>query len=431
MRYIYMNNFRGFTHTLIPLRQGNFLVGENSTGKSSFLALLSLMNQAAFWLNPTFSIRDGRDTSLFSDLVSAWSSNNDSFQVGLVTTEKEKSDNIRLTFHIHEFVEQDDVPVLGRSTKQRNKQISSIAFEKKSTKYKIEHTENTYESEADAVEAFLSIAKSQDIDTSDWKPFPKGVPPRPPLPMATSIVQSMERGEDINELKYELEIPMGMPITWIAPIRTKPKRIYDGTRTAYSPEGEHAPLLLRKTLKSKASSKKFANSLIEFGNSSGLFDTVIAHSFGSGNKNPFELLIKFKGAELNINNVGYGVSQVLPLIVEFMTTDKRRGFAVQQPEVHLHPKAQAALGGLIFELAKEKEHVFFVETHSDYLIDRYRLSMRQAKTPPDSQMLFFERTPTGNKVYALVISEDGLYPKDQPKGFREFFLKEELMLLEI
>lgn len=426
-----MNNFRGFSHALIPLRQGNFLVGENSTGKSSFLSLLSLINQTAFWINPTFPMRDNREPSSFSDIVSAWAIDKTSFQVGIVITEKEKSGHIKLDFHIHDFIDQDDMPALGRSTKYKNKKQTSIIFEKKSTKYKISQREDIYESEETATEDFISIAKNLPRDTSDLKSFPKGFPPRPPLPMATSVLQSLERGENINKLEFQLEIPIGMPVTWIAPIRTKPKRIYDGTRTTYSPEGEHAPLLLRKSLKSKTSSKKFADRLVEFGEASGLFDTIVAHSFGSGSKNPFELLIKFKGAELNINNVGYGVSQVLPLIVEFLTADKKRGFAVQQPEVHLHPKAQAALGGLMFELAHEKNHVFFIETHSDYLIDRFRIAMRQEEAPPESQMLFFERTSLGNKVYALPISKAGLYPTVQPKGFRDFFLKEELKLLEI
>lgn len=73
MRYIYMNIFRGFSETLVPLKQTNFLVGENSTGKSSFLSLMSLVNQPTFWFNPIFTIRDDFGMSSFGDIVSAWS----------------------------------------------------------------------------------------------------------------------------------------------------------------------------------------------------------------------------------------------------------------------------------------------------------------------------------------------------------------------
>lgn len=158
--------------------------------------------------------------------------------------------------------------------------------------------------------------------------------------------------------------------------------------------------------------------------------SVTAHSFGKGNQTPFELLVKFSGAELNIKNVGYGVSPkgFLPLIVEFLTEERRKTFAIQQPEVHLHPKAQAALGGLLFEISKEQGSSFYIETHSDYLIDRYRLSMRKNKNPPDSQILFFTRTINGNKACIIPIENNGSY-KDQPKDFRDFFIKEEMRLL--
>lgn len=431
MRYIYMNNFRGFRDTLVPLKKTNFLVGENSTGKSSFLSLLSLVNRAAFWINPTFSMYDDRGISSFGDLVSAWSTDKSAFQIGVVHTQKKNSEKIQLSFSIHEFSDRDDAPALVRHSKLSDHNLTTVVFEKTKTKYKISELPQHFETESDAMSEFCKIASSIRSDNSNLKSFPKDVPPYAPLPMVTSILQSLETGETTSKMELRIEIPMGRHVTWIAPIRTKPRRIYDGVNVGYSPEGEHAPLLLRKSLRSRTGSKKFAARLEEFGKSSGLFETVTAHSFGKGSKNPFELLVRFKGAELNINNVGYGVSQALPLIVEFLSASKRQIFSVQQPEVHLHPRAQAALGGLIFELAREKKHAFFIETHSDYLIDRYRLSMRSELTPPESQMLFFLRTPEGNKVHALEISRQGLYPSSQPKEFRDFFVKEEMSLLEI
>jgi predicted ATPase len=431
LRYIYMDNFRGFTETLVPLRQINFLVGENSTGKSSFLSLLSLVNQPSFWFNPVFAMGGDSSPSSFADVVSAWAKDKATFQVGVVTTSKDKSGKIKLSFTINEFSERDDNPKLSRHSKLSDKHITTILFEKKRTKYKIDAYSPLFDSEEQAISAFKQIMAEDRAQLDNFKFFPKDVPPNSPLPIAVSILQSIESGESIPKAEFKIEIPMGQHVTWIAPIRTKPKRIYDGINVGYSPEGEHAPLLLRKSLRSRSGSKKFADRLKEFGESSGLFETVVAHSFGKGAKDPFELLIKFNGAELNINNVGYGVSQALPLIVEFLTSEKTSVFAVQQPEVHLHPRAQAALGSLVFELANQRKQAFFIETHSDYLIDRYRLSMKSKQTPPASQMLFFKRTPIGNQAHSLPISAKGLYPQDQPKEFRDFFVREEIKLLDI
>ncbi|OGI37670.1 MAG: hypothetical protein A2140_06425 [Candidatus Muproteobacteria bacterium RBG_16_62_13] len=120
------------------------------------------------------------------------------------------------------------------------------------------------------------------------------------------------------------------------------------------------------------------------------------------------------------------------MIVELFARPKFTRFAIQQPEVHLHPKAQAALGDIIFELAHIERKKFFLETHSDYLIDRFRLNYRNtasASAVPNAQVLFFERTAKGNQVIEIEIQKDGLTSSDQPKAYRYFFVNESLRLL--
>ena len=62
--YVYMDNYRGFSNAAIPLRQVNFLVGENSTGKTSFLELLDVLSYGPFWaFEPRFE-KPGLETLL-------------------------------------------------------------------------------------------------------------------------------------------------------------------------------------------------------------------------------------------------------------------------------------------------------------------------------------------------------------------------------
>ncbi len=51
---LYIDNFRGFDDTYIPLKEVNFFVGENSTGKTSILSLINLLYDYSFWLRPDF-----------------------------------------------------------------------------------------------------------------------------------------------------------------------------------------------------------------------------------------------------------------------------------------------------------------------------------------------------------------------------------------
>ena len=91
---------------------------------------------------------------------------------------------------------------------------------------------------------------------------------------------------------------------------------------------------------------------------------------------PFQIHVRkfgkiLKGNRRNLIDVGYGVSQVLPLLTEMLRPNAPSMFLLQQPEVHLHPSAQAALGSLFCSIAGPDRQLV-VETHSDYIIDRVR-----------------------------------------------------------
>lgn len=105
--------------------------------------------------------------------------------------------------------------------------------------------------------------------------------------------------------------------------------------------GEHTPLLLKKLLSDNSQkARTIIAELNKYGKESGLFDELVIE--GENEEKPFSIEVKYDNMRLNLKNVGYGVSQVLPIIIE-MLTSKGEYFCVQQPEVHLHPRAQAAL----------------------------------------------------------------------------------------
>lgn len=432
MLHIYMNNFRGFSDTLIPLRQCTFLVGENSTGKSSVLKLIHIFASQQFSWSPEYALQEDGELGGFADIVSAWAGDNSFFEIGLIEThEATEKVEAKASFSIYRFVSNKGTPILSRYIEFSGKTLTRILFEKRTTKYKIE-TIDVVLSDVEKVKDLFRKSRLTINESSDgYVAFPKQIPNRPPVPIAMSIIKAVAKGEEVVGSAFQAEIGETINLAWIAPIRTKPKRFYDGLMRPFSPEGDHTPYLLRRQLKARNVSASFAEKLQAFGIASGLFEGISAHSFGSDSQSPFEIKIKFSGASLNINNVGYGVSQALPLVVEFIARTKGRVFAVQQPEVHLHPKAQAAFGDLIYEVIVDRNHSFVLETHSDYLIDRFRLNMRKSKKSTDAQVLFFERDSSGNKVTELRLGDDGKYPQIQPKSFRNFFINEERKLLDM
>lgn len=427
MRYIYLNNVRGFSRTLIPIKECNFLVGENSTGKSSFLSLLKLLSEPHLYFQPRFSFGHEASPATFIDLVSAWASDQSFFDVGTVDISEASTSKTKLQFQVYRFTNNSGSPLLTQFIQRKSQKNLHLRFSKKLTEYLRSEGTSEPKSLNDAIAEFWRSVDSFNHQDSNFETFPKEFGRHLPLGLALSLLTSIQKGNEPSGSEIQFEITPHRQLTWIAPIRTKPSRIYDGLTREYSPEGEHAPFVLKQQLKSS----NFVEKLREFGAASGLFEVISTHTFGKGVRNPFEVMIQISGKSFNIENVGYGVSQALPLIVEFLSRKERRRFAVQQPEVHLHPRAQAALGSLLFSLASERKHTFLIETHSDFMIDRYRLEMSAAKESPPSQVLFFSRTENGNQITPIDITQSGHYPVEQPAQFRDFFIREEMRLLSL
>lgn len=228
-----------------------------------------------------------------------------------------------------------------------------------------------------------------------------------------------------------------------APIRTKPTRTYDPLTDKPSPEGGHVPMMLAKLVGAKPAASQgrdLMQALHEFGSAAGLFKSIKVKRMGGSDEKvagsdaslPFQIRVSMDdGPPFNLVDVGYGVSQVLPILVDAMM-NRQRMLLLQQPEVHLHPKAQAELGSFLGKLAAEHQSApIIIETHSDYLLDRIRMDVRDKRgvTGKDVRILYCARSPDGVTITPISIDDYGNLV-DVPKGYREFFLAEERRFLQ-
>jgi hypothetical protein len=134
--------------------------------------------------------------------------------------------------------------------------------------------------------------------------------------------------------------------------------------------------------------------------------------------------------ELRPHDVGIGISQVVPVVVTALHSD-RRLLAVEQPELHLHPKLQAELGDLFIEAALGKAgHVIILETHSELiplrLMRRIRESCEDATrsarppvTSKDVAIIYVETHEGATITTPLELSNDGQLLDPWPDGFFE------------
>jgi hypothetical protein len=127
--------------------------------------------------------------------------------------------------------------------------------------------------------------------------------------------------------------------------------------------------------------------------------------------NLFELDIRLEGARLHTNlvDVGFGISQVLPVIVQGLLMKRGGIYIVQEPEIHLHPDAQASLADFFIYLACQGV-TCIVETHSEYLLLRLRRRLAEGRGPLSKalpKLMGPMKSLTENEVSVLVSEKLG------------------------
>ncbi|MCK9442362.1 MAG: AAA family ATPase [Methanothrix sp.] len=129
---------------------------------------------------------------------------------------------------------------------------------------------------------------------------------------------------------------------------------------------------------------------------------------------------------VSIADVGFGVSQVLPIIVAILTAKPSQLVYIEQPEIHLHPKAQIAMAQILADAANRGVKVV-VETHSSLLLLGIQSLVAEGKLAPDIIKLhWFKRRPDDGvtEVSSADLDEAGAFG-DWPEDFADVELSEQ------
>ncbi len=122
---------------------------------------------------------------------------------------------------------------------------------------------------------------------------------------------------------------------------------------------------------------------------------------------------------VNIADVGFGVSQVLPVLVALLVAKRGQLVYLEEPELHLHPRAQQALATVLADAANRGVRVI-AETHSSILLLAVQTLVAEGKISPDKVMLhWFQQDARGaTKVTSGEMDQLGAYG-DWPEDFGE------------
>ena len=439
-REIRLRDFRCFgapqTARLAPL---TLLVGENSTGKTSFLAAVRAVWDAAHGSRSPDFRKAPYDLGAFPEIVyrrGGRGSNPDSFAIGF---RELVSGNRLLDFEVT-FESRDAAPAPAMSAWSDGAASVEYCGSGKNPRivfksaggswcHSVSDEDRTFKFEEPWITGFFSrlhlAARKNDPSSlvGYWKALPEGSEPSP-------------TSEDLADFSFLggmfTRVPSQDSPFASAPIHPSPRRTYDPTRLDDDPWGADVPSRFASLqFQDKTEWTALKEKLDAFGRESGLFDDFSVKQLTKFEGGPFQLQVrKFgtrgrKGPRRNLMDVGFGISQVLPVLAALFRADGPPMFLLQQPELHLHPSAQAALGSLFCRTA-ESGRQLIIETHSEYIIDRVRVDIRDRQTalaPDDVSILFFERSDLDVRIHSLRFDEQGNV-LGAPDGYGQFFMDE-------
>ena len=96
-----------------------------------------------------------------------------------------------------------------------------------------------------------------------------------------------------------------------------------------------------------------------------------------------------RSADVLLTDVGFGVSQILPVLLLCLFVPEGSTVLLEQPEIHLHPSVQSGLADIMIDTWKRRRVQIVVESHSEHLLRRLQRRIAEEKVTTDDVGLYF------------------------------------------
>ena len=244
--------------------------------------------------------------------------------------------------------------------------------------------------------------------------------------MAFMVLRSL-RNRVIEGIASEFSQLM-KSISYLGPLRSYPARHYivqGGTPSSVGKGGEFTPQMLynREATLTKEVNRWFANFEIPYQLTVNALEDEVTGAI---------IVMSLKDGRTKVtvapSDVGFGIGQLLPILVEGLVA-KNRIICVEQPEIHLHPRLQGHLADFLIDTAGLKAprdtrsptgNQWIIETHSESLILRIQKRIRSGELKPEEvSVLYVQPSEEGSQILDLRLDDDGDFMDPWPDGFFE------------
>lgn len=183
-------------------------------------------------------------------------------------------------------------------------------------------------------------------------------------------------------------------MTYLGPLRDYPRPIYTWSGDVPQGVGQRGELAISALLASSTNQVKepVARWLKDMGL---IYDFSLAPL--AEHRQEYEVKVKktAHSAEVRLTDVGFGVSQVLPVLVLCYFVPEGSILILEQPEIHLHPSVQSALADVLIEVAQTRHVQIILESHSEHLLRRLQLRMAEGRFDAGQAALYFCKNEDG------------------------------------
>lgn len=206
-------------------------------------------------------------------------------------------------------------------------------------------------------------------------------------------------------------------LAYLGPLRQAPQRFYRRARaTTLGTEGEH----LANFLFDRASQVGAINEWLLALDVPYEVAVEPLQSTTIGDLVSIVLTDRRTGVRVSPADVGYGISQLLPIVVQLVVA-RDRVVCIEQPEIHVHPRLQAQLADLLVDAAhtEGRGNQILVETHSEHLMLRLQKHIRRGQLDADMlAILYVDRDQNGAaRIRRLRLDDNGYFIDEWPAGF--------------
>ncbi len=443
---IRLKNFKCFEEASVDLSKITLITGENSSGKSSLLySILGAIqsNEFPFNFSPNGKFINMGD---YTDIVHShdkkkW------IEIGFDIKSPKKSKDIIYRFDSKWSINNErNLPKLRDLSFSDDDKTISISKGKGKRKYTFTYTYNPIENEKSALnhdeKIFSSLVNSlSDIFKDEKDNIFSDKDVQKHLNDFSSVKERIsfkvdDLGQIDNSLKFNGDFisfqfynkllsvfnEFEQDINFISSFRSFPERTYYETSKTNLKVSRSGDNYVDQILLWESNRDHLYEELNDNLQSLKLVHRVNSNSL-DGARFELQVINKKDGIQSSINDVGFGVSQFLPILVADLQMKSKGTLFVAQPEIHLHPSIQANFGDY---LAKSVTHNplkrYMVETHSEYLINRLRLMIvSETLTESDVKLYYIKNNGTSSEIFDIKLLKNGGI-EGAPQDFFETYM---------